>query len=137
MGSSSRLDLPTGSVLLLVATKACISGPLPKKAQKKPVRIQGGQNTVLRKGNTKILTGFVGHIKKVCPRGPSLSRLSASSGEPGCSQPRQNARLQNRFQSNNNRFKLLLPQPSLLQLGLAILTIEGCEGCSQDTLLLQ
>ena len=52
-------------------------------------------------------------------------------------QPRQKARLQNRFQSNNNRFKLLLPQPSLLQLRLAILTIEGCEECSQDTLLLQ
>ena len=29
---------------------------------------------------------LVGHIKKVCPRRPSLSRLSASSGEPGCSQ---------------------------------------------------
>jgi hypothetical protein len=41
-------------VLLLVATKACISGPLPKKAQKKPGRIQGGQNTVLRKGKTRV-----------------------------------------------------------------------------------
>jgi hypothetical protein len=52
-------------------------------------------------------------------------------------QPRQKARLQNRFQSNNNRFKLLLPQPSILQLRLTILTKQGCEECSRDTLLLQ
>jgi hypothetical protein len=41
-------------------------------------------------------------------------------------QPRQKARLQNRFQSNNNRFKLLLQQPSLLQLRLTMLTKQGC-----------
>ena len=52
-------------------------------------------------------------------------------------QPRQKARPQNRFQSNNNRFKLLLQQPSLLQLRLTILTKQGCEECSRDTLLLQ
>jgi hypothetical protein len=38
--------------------------------------------------------------------------------------------------SNNNRFKLLLQQPSLLQLRLAILTKQGCEECTRDTLLL-
>ena len=48
-------------------------------------------------------------------------------------QPRQKARPQNRFQSNNNRFKLLLQQPSLLQLRLTILTKQGCEECSRDT----
>ena len=75
------------------------------------------------------------HIKKVCPSG----RLIAPIGllRRAWLQPRQKARLQNRFQSNNNRFKLLLPQPSLLQLRLTILTKQGCEECSRDTLLLQ
>ena len=78
----------------------------------------------------------VGHIvKKVCPSG----RLIAPIGllRRAWLQPRQKARLQNRFQSNNNRFKLLLPQPSLLQLRLTILTKQGCEECSRGTLLLQ
>jgi hypothetical protein len=45
-------------------------------------------------------------------------------------QPRQKVRLQNRFQSNNNRFKLLLQQPSLLQLRLTVLTKQGGEECT-------
>jgi hypothetical protein len=73
----------------------------------------------------------VGHIKKVCPSG----RLTAPIGllRRAWLQPRQKARLQNRFQSNNNRFKLLLPQPSLLQLRLAILTIEGSKESASET----
>jgi hypothetical protein len=68
---------------------------------------------------------IVGHIKKKCPRAV-FSRLSASSGvKRAWLQPRQKARLQNRFQSNNNLFKLLLQQPPLLQLRLTILTKQG------------
>jgi hypothetical protein len=77
---------------------------------------------------------MVGHIKKVCP----TSRLIAPIGlhRRAWLQPRQKARLQNRFQANNNRFKLLLPQPSLLQLRLTILTTEGPKECKRDSLLL-
>jgi hypothetical protein len=40
-------------------------------------------------------------------------------------QPRQKARLRNRFQFNNNRFKPLLQRPSILQLRLTVLTKQG------------
>jgi hypothetical protein len=74
------------------------------------------------------------HKKSVMPLGPSyvLSRLSAIGLlRRAWLQPRQKARLQNRYQSNNNRFKLL-PQSSLLQLRLTILTKQGCEEWSRD-----
>ena len=79
---------------------------------------------------------MAGHIKKVCPSG-RLIIAPIGLLRRAWLQPRQKARLQNRFQSNNNRFKLLLQQPSLLQLRLMILTKQGCEECTQDTLLLQ
>jgi hypothetical protein len=70
-------------------------------------------------------------FKKCGPRAV-LSRLSASSGGPGCSQGKKRV-FKNRFQSNNNRFKPLLQKPPLFQLRLTILTKQGCEECTRDS----
>jgi hypothetical protein len=82
----------------------------------------------------------VGRIKKeVWPSGRFIAfyllciSSIGSSGAAGCRQVKKRV-FKNRFQSNSNRFKLLLQQqPPLLQLRLTILTKQGCEQeCTQD-----
>jgi hypothetical protein len=75
-------------------------------------------------------------LKKCGPRA-LLSRLSASSGEPGCSQGKKRAfKPDSKLTHNNNRFKLLLTLPSIMHLRLAVLTIEGSKECTRGSLLL-
>jgi hypothetical protein len=69
----------------------------------------------------------VGRIKMGVALGPR-PRAVLSPINPlrrGWLQPRQKAPLRNRFQFNNNRFKVLLRPPSILQLRLTALTKRG------------
>jgi hypothetical protein len=69
-----------------------------------------------------------GTLSWVWLSGRLISLIACCSLNPlrrGWPQPRQKAPPRNRFQFNNNRFKLLLQRPSIPQLRLTVLTKQG------------
>jgi hypothetical protein len=79
---------------------------------------------------------LVGHIKRVCPPRPVLSRLSASSGEPGCIQGKKRAFKPDSklttIDSSSCSHNLRL----FMHLRLAVLRTEGPKECTRGSLLL-